>query len=150
MNLLVTGAAGFIGSTHVRALPASPESDAFRSTVPDKLTYAGTLGNLELDGPRPEFVQGGIRDELGHRPRHDVAAGLALAGMPGRPVLTTELPDGGAFARTARFRRDTVDVVDDHRALAHGGRQQPGLPSLRDRRTALHEALTRIRKECPA
>jgi hypothetical protein len=73
----------------------------------------------------------------------------AADGMPGRPVPTPELPDGGALARTARFRRDTVDVVDDHRALTHGGRQHPGLPSLREGRTALHEALTRIRKECP-
>jgi dTDP-glucose 4,6-dehydratase len=62
MNLLVTGAAGFIGSTYVRTLLASPESEAPRITVLDKLTYAGTLDNLELDHPRLEFVQGDIRD----------------------------------------------------------------------------------------
>ncbi|MFI9173812.1 hypothetical protein [Streptomyces lincolnensis] len=73
----------------------------------------------------------------------------AVAG-PHRPVPTPELPDGGAFARTARFRRDTEDVVDEHRALAHGGRQHLSLPSPREGRTALHEALTRICKECPA
>ncbi|ANS69973.1 dehydratase [Streptomyces lincolnensis] len=62
MNLLVTGAAGFIGSTYVRTLLASPEPNAPRITVLDKLTYAGTLDNLELDHPRLEFVQGDIRD----------------------------------------------------------------------------------------
>ncbi|MEU0072808.1 dTDP-glucose 4,6-dehydratase [Streptomyces sp. NPDC006332] len=62
MNLLVTGAAGFIGSTYVRTLLASDEPDAPRITVLDKLTYAGTLDNLELDHPRLEFVQGDIRD----------------------------------------------------------------------------------------
>jgi dTDP-glucose 4,6-dehydratase len=62
MNLLVTGAAGFIGSQYVRRLLASESSDAPRITVLDKLTYAGTLDNLELDHPRLEFVQGDIRD----------------------------------------------------------------------------------------
>ncbi|NNN30145.1 dTDP-glucose 4,6-dehydratase [Streptomyces sp. S3(2020)] len=62
MNLLVTGAAGFIGSQYVRRLLASEASDAPRITVLDKLTYAGTLDNLELDHPRLEFVQGDIRD----------------------------------------------------------------------------------------
>jgi dTDP-glucose 4,6-dehydratase len=62
MNLLVTGAAGFIGSAYVRTLLASEEPDAPRITVLDKLTYAGTLDNLELDHPRLEFVQGDIRD----------------------------------------------------------------------------------------
>lgn len=62
MNLLVTGAAGFIGSTYVRTLLASDAPDAPRITVLDKLTYAGTLENLELDHPRLEFVQGDICD----------------------------------------------------------------------------------------
>lgn len=65
MNLLVTGAAGFIGSAYVRTLlardaPGAPEAP--RVTVLDKLTYAGTLDNLELGHPRLEFVHGDIRD----------------------------------------------------------------------------------------
>ncbi|MDG9719489.1 dTDP-glucose 4,6-dehydratase [Streptomyces sp. DH24] len=62
MNLLVTGAAGFIGSRYVRTLLESDAPDAPRIIVLDKLTYAGTLDNLELDHPRLEFVQGDIRD----------------------------------------------------------------------------------------
>ncbi|GAB2782967.1 dTDP-glucose 4,6-dehydratase [Streptomyces chlorus] len=65
MNLLVTGAAGFIGSRYVRTLLAAgaPDTvDAPRITVLDALTYAGTLDNLELAHPRLEFVHGDIRD----------------------------------------------------------------------------------------
>ncbi|PWI13710.1 dTDP-glucose 4,6-dehydratase [Streptomyces sp. Act143] len=62
MKLLVTGAAGFIGSQYVRGLLASEAADAPRIVVLDKLTYAGTLDNLELGHPRLEFVQGDIRD----------------------------------------------------------------------------------------
>jgi dTDP-glucose 4,6-dehydratase len=62
MNLLVTGAAGFIGSRYVRMLLDSDAPDAPRVTVLDKLTYAGTLDNLRLDHPGLEFVRGDIRD----------------------------------------------------------------------------------------
>lgn len=62
MNLLVTGAAGFIGSRYVRTLLAADAPEAPKITVLDALTYAGTLDNLELDHPRLEFVHGDIRD----------------------------------------------------------------------------------------
>ncbi|GGP59824.1 dTDP-glucose 4,6-dehydratase [Streptomyces calvus] len=62
MNLLVTGAAGFIGSRYVRMLLASDAPDAPRITVLDALTYAGSLRNLEPGHPRLEFVHGDIRD----------------------------------------------------------------------------------------
>lgn len=66
MHLLVTGAAGFIGSAYVRMLlapsPAGTAAEVSRITVLDKLTYAGRLGNLDLTHPRLRFVQGDICD----------------------------------------------------------------------------------------
>ncbi|BDM71250.1 dTDP-glucose 4,6-dehydratase [Streptomyces nigrescens] len=61
MNVLVTGAAGFIGCAYVRALLAQKEP-GLRVTVLDKLTYAGSTRNLDLNHPRLEFVQGDICD----------------------------------------------------------------------------------------
>ncbi|MFB8774835.1 dTDP-glucose 4,6-dehydratase [Streptomyces broussonetiae] len=62
MKLLVTGAAGFIGSAHVRALLADGGPEAPHVTVLDKLTYAGCRDNLPAGHPRLEFVHGDICD----------------------------------------------------------------------------------------
>ncbi|WP_329619109.1 dTDP-glucose 4,6-dehydratase [Streptomyces sp. NBC_01255] len=65
MNLLVTGAAGFIGSAYVRMLlaaDATQGSGVSRVTVLDSLTYAGSLDNLDLGDPRLTFVRGDICD----------------------------------------------------------------------------------------
>ncbi len=66
MRVLVTGAAGFIGSNYVRqmlggAYPAYSEADV---VVLDKLTYAGNLANLDscARDPRLRFVKGDILD----------------------------------------------------------------------------------------
>jgi len=56
VKLLVTGAAGFIGSTYVR-IAADAGHDV---TVLDKLTYAGRRENL--DGVEHRFVHGAIED----------------------------------------------------------------------------------------
>src|SRR5688572_24318250 len=70
VRVLVTGAAGFIGSTYVRvALEARPEAEV---VVLDKLTYAGRRENLAEVEDRIEFVEGAIEDR-------DVVAG-AMAG----------------------------------------------------------------------
>jgi dTDP-glucose 4,6-dehydratase len=47
MHVLVTGAAGFIGSNFVRMISRGEFPQISRVTALDKLTYAGILGNLE-------------------------------------------------------------------------------------------------------
>jgi dTDP-glucose 4,6-dehydratase len=66
VKLLVTGAAGFIGSHYVRTLLSGGYVgyENAEVTVYDKLTYAGNLENLApiADDPRYHFVQGDILD----------------------------------------------------------------------------------------
>lgn len=63
MNILVTGAAGFIGSNFVRMLIGRGEQAKLIAL--DKLTYAGNLANLQdlMKDPRLTFVRGDICDE---------------------------------------------------------------------------------------
>ena len=61
MRLLVTGGAGFIGSNFVRRIVDGTYSGVSQLTVLDKLTYAGTLKNLEmLPADSFEFIKGDI------------------------------------------------------------------------------------------
>jgi dTDP-glucose 4,6-dehydratase len=66
MRILVTGGAGFIGSTYVRNLIRGtyPTAADARVTIVDKLTYAGNIANLDpvagSDGYR--FVRGDVCD----------------------------------------------------------------------------------------
>ncbi len=66
MHLLVSGGAGFVGSTFVRALlgGAYPALVVDAVTVLDKLTYAGDPANLEpvQDDPRLRLVVGDVAD----------------------------------------------------------------------------------------
>ncbi len=66
MRILVTGAAGFIGSNFVRRMltGAHPGHDETSVTVLDKLTYAGVRANLDqvAQSPRYTFVEGDICD----------------------------------------------------------------------------------------
>ena len=66
MKILVTGAAGFIGSNYVRKQldDAYPDTAGAEVTVLDKLTYAGTLTNLAevADSARYRFIEGDICD----------------------------------------------------------------------------------------
>src|SRR5947208_16770939 len=60
-TLLITGGAGFIGSNLV---PSALAHSADRIVIVDKLTYAGSLLNLEgaLGNPRVTFTQADIAD----------------------------------------------------------------------------------------
>jgi len=66
MRILVTGAAGFIGSSYVRTLlnGGYPKFADASVTVLDKLTYAGNEANLEpvARSSQYEFVEGDIAD----------------------------------------------------------------------------------------
>ncbi len=90
MKLLVTGAAGFIGSTYVRLV-----GDEHDVTVLDKLTYAGRRDNL------PEgvaLVEGGIEDrELVMQ----VSEGAdAIVNFAAESHVDRSIADQDAFART--------------------------------------------------
>ena len=67
MRVLVTGGAGFIGSSYVRMLLGG-ELEILLSevTVLDKLTYSGNKANLAsyLVNPRLQFIEGDICDEV--------------------------------------------------------------------------------------
>ncbi|MBN2543951.1 dTDP-glucose 4,6-dehydratase [bacterium] len=61
-KILITGAAGFIGSHFARIL--SEKYPALKIVILDKLTYAGNLSNIEdcLQRPGIEFIKGDICD----------------------------------------------------------------------------------------
>ena len=65
MRLLVTGGAGFIGSNFVRRVVDGSLTGIDCITVLDKLTYAGTLSNLEMLAKGSfEFIKGDIADPV--------------------------------------------------------------------------------------
>ncbi|MDQ5834402.1 MAG: dTDP-glucose 4,6-dehydratase, partial [Actinomycetota bacterium] len=90
MKLLVTGAAGFIGSTYARLV-----KDEHAVTVLDKLTYAGRRDNLPDD---VELVEGAIEDrELVMQ----LAEGMdAIVNFAAESHVDRSIADQDAFART--------------------------------------------------
>jgi dTDP-glucose 4,6-dehydratase len=90
VRLLVTGAAGFIGSTYVRLVAG--EHDV---VVLDKLTYAGRRENLPGDVP---LVVGAIEDPEAVR---EVMAGMdAVVNFAADSHVDRSIADQEAFART--------------------------------------------------
>ncbi|HVA88285.1 MAG TPA: dTDP-glucose 4,6-dehydratase [Chloroflexota bacterium] len=97
-HLLVTGGAGFIGSTYVRAcLAANPTR---RITILDKLTYAGNLANLTevLDDPRITFVQGDIADPI--IVRHTLEGVDTVVNFAAETHVDRSIQDAGSFVLT--------------------------------------------------
>jgi len=90
MRLLVTGGAGFIGSNFVRRIIDGAFPGISHVTVLDKLTYAGTLKNLEmLPDNSFEFIKGDISDsglvsELSKR--HDAIVNFAAESHVDRSI----------------------------------------------------------------
>ena len=98
MRLLVTGGAGFIGSSFVRR--AMARSDVDQLTVIDKLTYAGNPANLaEVAGDaRYRFVQADINDA-------DVVTDLvrdadAIVNFAAESHVDRSIEEADAFVRT--------------------------------------------------
>ena len=94
MRLLVTGAAGFIGSTYVRVVLESGDE----VVVLDKLTYAGRRENLQDVEDRIEFVEGAIEDRDLVR---EVMEGCdAVVNFAAESHVDRSIADQDAFART--------------------------------------------------
>jgi dTDP-glucose 4,6-dehydratase len=95
VRLLVTGAAGFIGSAYVRLVLAERGDDV---VVLDKLTYAGRRENLADVDDAIEFVEGGIEDRelVG-----EVLPGCdAIVNFAAESHVDRSIADQDAFART--------------------------------------------------
>ena len=60
MRILVTGGAGFIGSTFVRIALDDSSLEIEEITVLDKLTYSGSMTNLEQARNKIKFIKGDI------------------------------------------------------------------------------------------
>jgi dTDP-glucose 4,6-dehydratase len=91
MKILVTGAAGFIGSHYVRTMLTGgyPGYEDASVTVLDKLTYAGNLANLQPVAGGFAFVQGDICDaELLAEvlPGHDAVVNFAAESHVDRSI----------------------------------------------------------------
>lgn len=97
MKLLVTGAAGFIGSNYVRRVLATTPDEV---TILDALTYAGGVDTISdlVQSPRVTFVKGDIADRSlvsGVMAGHDAVVNFAAESHVDRSIV-----DPDAFVRT--------------------------------------------------
>jgi dTDP-glucose 4,6-dehydratase len=92
VKLLVTGAAGFIGSTYARLAVAQGNE----VTVLDKLTYAGRRENL--DGAGVDFREGAIEDSAAARAAMEGAD--AVLNFAAESHVDRSIADQDVFAQT--------------------------------------------------
>jgi dTDP-glucose 4,6-dehydratase len=106
MRLLVTGAAGFIGTNFVRQAFAPRRADVERLVVVDALTYAGNYANVaDLAGePAFRFVKG------------DIADGAAMAALAREERIDTVVN----FAAESHVDRSIEDTAPFLRTNVHG------------------------------
>jgi dTDP-glucose 4,6-dehydratase len=118
VRILITGAAGFIGSHYVRSVlqgeyPAFADAEV---TAFDKLTYSGNLDNLEVvaESPRYRFVLGDIADNAlldQVLPGHEIVLNFAAESHVDRSIEAADV-----FVRTNVL--GTQRLLDA--ALRHG------------------------------
>jgi len=142
-RLLVTGGAGFIGSTFVRRVLARHADVSV--TVLDKLTYAGNLANLAevTDHPRYRFVRGDIRDPAVVEPL--AATADAIVNFAAETHVDRSITDPSAFIETdvhgtyvlleaarrhghARYLQISTDEVYGHVAEGSSREEDPLRP----------------------
>jgi len=113
VKLLVTGAAGFIGSNYVHLVLDEHPEDSI--TVLDKLTYAGNPANLEDVDGRIRFVQGDIADEAVANDL--VGSADAVINFAAETHVDRSIEDADAFIRTN---------VQGTKTLLEAARKRPG------------------------
>lgn len=113
MRLLVTGAAGFIGSNYVHLVLEEHPADSI--TVLDKLTYAGNRANLEDIRDRIRFVEGDIADAT--IVNDLVSDADAVVNFAAETHVDRSIEDPDAFIRTN---------VQGTKTLLEAARKRPG------------------------
>ena len=99
-TILVTGAAGFIGSNFVRMLITRGED--VKLVALDKLTYAGNLANLDdlLKDPRLVFVKADICDKAAIEQIWDAHKITQVVHFAAESHVDRSILDSGPFVQT--------------------------------------------------